>query len=31
MATTLHVLSLAARITAGTTFLYLVCFLISIS
>jgi hypothetical protein len=31
MATTLHALSLAARITTGTAFLYLACFLISIS
>jgi hypothetical protein len=31
MATTLHALSLAARITIGAAFLYLACFLISIS
>jgi hypothetical protein len=31
MATTLHALSLATRITAGTAFLYLACFLISLS
>ncbi len=31
MATTLHTLSLAARITAGTGLLYLACLLISIS
>jgi hypothetical protein len=31
MATTLHALSLAARITTGIAFLYLACFLISIA
>jgi hypothetical protein len=31
MGTTLHALSLTARIAAGTGLLYLACFLISIS
>jgi hypothetical protein len=31
MATTLHTLSLTARVLTGTAFLYLACFLISIA
>ncbi|EIM26629.1 hypothetical protein MicloDRAFT_00031780 [Microvirga lotononidis] len=31
MATTLHTLSLAARVLTGTAFLYLACFLVTLS